>query len=120
MNNPTWTELEKALNSLKIALESEKTDLNRDATIQRFEFCVELSWKTAKKIMGTNSSAPKAIIREMAAQNLISDTDLWFDFLDARNDSSHTYKEEIAEKVYKVAQNFLSHGEALLTKLKAI
>jgi nucleotidyltransferase substrate binding protein (TIGR01987 family) len=118
MNNPSWKELEKALAALKIALNSEKTDLNRDATIQRFEFCVELSWKTAKKVMGSSSSAPKPVIREMAAQGLIADPDLWFEFLDARNDSSHTYKEEIAERVYSVAQKFFSHGESLLAKLK--
>ncbi len=118
MNNPSWAELQKALTALKIALNSEKTDLNRDATIQRFEFCVELSWKTAKKVMGSSSSAPKAVIREMASQGLIADPELWFEFLDARNDSSHTYKEEIAERVYSVAQKFFSHGESLLEKLK--
>lgn len=113
-------EFEKALKSLKIALDSEKTDLNRDATIQRFEFCVELAWKTAKKKMGSGSTAPKVVIREMAAQGLIADTDLWFDFLEARNLSSHTYKEDIAERVYAAAAGFFSHGNELLKKLKAL
>lgn len=36
-------ELEKALLSLKKALDAPKDDMSRDATIQRFEFCVELS-----------------------------------------------------------------------------
>ena len=120
MKNPSWYEFEKALKSLAVALGSEKTELNRDATIQRFEFSVELAWKTAKKVMGSTATAPKVVIREMAAQNLISDTDLWFDFLDARNESSHTYKEEVAERVYAVTQRFLPEGEALLAKLKAV
>jgi len=114
---PSWSELEKALNSLKIALDAEKTDLNRDATIKRFEFCVELSWKTAKKLMGSSTPAPKSVIREMAAQGLIADTDLWFDFLEARNESSHTYKEEVAERVYAAAKKFLPHGEKPFKKL---
>jgi hypothetical protein len=51
-------EYSKALLSLEEALALPKTDIVRDATIQRFEFCVELAWKTAKKVMGTQTSAP--------------------------------------------------------------
>lgn len=119
-NPAIWTELEKALSALELALNSEKTDLNRDATIQRFEFCIELSWKTAKKIMGSNSVAPKVILREMAAQGLIGDPTIWFHFLEARNESSHTYKVEVAERVYTAAKDFLPHGQTLLIKLKAV
>lgn len=39
-------QLSKALASLEEALTVEKTDLSRDASIQRFEFCVKLAWKT--------------------------------------------------------------------------
>ncbi|MEZ4743659.1 MAG: nucleotidyltransferase substrate binding protein [Bdellovibrionota bacterium] len=40
---------EKALDSLAKALQEDKNDIVRDASIQRFEFCIELAWKTAKK-----------------------------------------------------------------------
>lgn len=115
--NVSTVELEKALISLEKVLLEPKTDITRDATIQRFEFCVELSWKTAKKIMGTNSVAPRIVVREMAAQRLIKNPDEWFTYLDARNESSHTYKEDIAEKVYSVAKAFLPEGKALLDKM---
>lgn len=59
-------EFEKALTSLEETLAIPKTDVTRDAAILHFEFCVELAWKTAKKSMGTSSTAPKQIIREMA------------------------------------------------------
>lgn len=78
-------EFEKALNSLKEVISIPKTDITRDAAIQRFEFCVELAWKTSKKVMGTNTSAPKQVIREMAQANYISDVQLWFDAIDKRN-----------------------------------
>ena len=45
----TLVEFKKAVNSLKQALDLEKNDIVRDATIQRFEFSVELAWKSAKK-----------------------------------------------------------------------
>lgn len=84
-------ELSKALESLRIALESSYSDIVRDASIQRFEFCLELSWKVLKKKMGTASVAPKALIREAAAQGLIADPNLWFDFIEDRNLTPYTY-----------------------------
>jgi nucleotidyltransferase substrate binding protein (TIGR01987 family) len=83
-------ELEKALLSLKKALDAPKDDLSRDATIQRFEFCVELSWKVAKKITGTTSSAPKEVIREMAQNKFIDDVAFWLKAIDQRNLSAQT------------------------------
>lgn len=112
-------EFEKALTSLEEVLGMPKTDITRDAAIQRFEFCVELSWKTAKKIMGTNTSAPKQVIREMAQAKLIADVQLWFDAIDKRNITSHTYNESLAEEVFSFIKIFFPHAKDLLNKLKA-
>lgn len=112
-------EFEKAVQALEVALNAEKNDLNRDASIQRFEFCVELAWKTSKKFMGTNTTAPKQVIREMAQNNLISDIDFWLNAIDQRNLSSHTYNEKLAEEVYSFATNFLPKAKDLLNKLES-
>ncbi len=117
---PSTKEFESALKALETALAEKKTDIVRDASIQRFGFCVELSWKTAKRVMGSNSSAPRELLREMAAQGLISDPESWFEFLEARNLSSHTYHEPLAERVYAVAKKFLPEGKNLLQKLKCL
>lgn len=111
-------EFEKALKALEEALALPKSDIVRDAAIQRFEFCVELSWKTSRKIMGTTTTSPKQVIREMAQNGLISDVDQWFAALEARILSSHTYDQELAEKVYHSAANFLSIAKNLLIQLK--
>ena len=113
-------ELEKALKSLKLALDLEKTDIVRDAAIQRFEFTIELAWKTAKKAMGSSSSASKVVIQEMAQQNLIQSPELWFDFIDGRNLTAHTYKQEVAEKVYLCAKQFEPECERLLENLRKL
>jgi hypothetical protein len=42
-------ELEKAKNALGAALAAPYSDITRDASIQRFEFCMELAWKVLKK-----------------------------------------------------------------------
>jgi len=113
-------EFSKALRSLEEALALPKNDIVRDASIQRFEFCVELAWKTAKKQMGSSTSAPKQVIREMAQAGLIDNVDFWFDILEGRNESSHTYNEPVAEKVYALAQKFLPAAKALELKLKSL
>ena len=113
-------ELEKALRSLRQALALPKNDITRDASIQRFEFTIELAWKTAKKIMGTSSTAAKMVVREMGQQDLISDVEKWLQFIDDRNLSSHTYREVVADQVYDAAVRFAPECEDLLEKLKKI
>lgn len=113
-------EFEKALRALEIALNSPKTDLNRDASIHRYVSCVELAWKTSKKLMATTSTVPKTVLREIAQQSLIEDVDKWLSYIEARNLSSHTYKEDVAEKVYHAAKQFLPDAVELLQRLKSL
>lgn len=113
----TLVEYEKALKALAKALAEPKSDIVRDATIQRFEFCVELAWKCAKKVMGTNSTAPKTVVREMAQNQLIDDVDFWLRAIDQRNISSHTYREALAEAVYAFARDFYPQADKLRMKL---
>lgn len=75
-------EFTKAIKQLEKALAQEKNEFIRDSVIQRFEFCIELAWKTSKNIMGTVTSAPKDVIREMAQAGYIEDVDLWLKAID--------------------------------------
>ena len=120
MATPSSEELRRAHSQLDRALGEHKTDIVRDATIQRFEFCIELAWKTAKRHMGTASTAPRVIVREMAQQGLIHDASLWLEFLEYRNLASHTYHEPIADKVYDIARQFLPEGQKLLAALEKL
>jgi len=113
-------EFERAIQRLDEALSQPKDEFIRDSVIQRFEFTFELSWKSAKKLMGSQSIAPKVVIREMASQGLIKDPQVWFDYLEGRNLSSHTYKEDLAEKVYQLAKSSIADFKSLLVQLKAI
>ncbi|TVQ79673.1 MAG: hypothetical protein EA369_04290 [Bradymonadales bacterium] len=119
-------EYEKSLLALDEAfarLDTRKDEIdyriNRDACIQRFEFCVALAWKTSVRVLGLNATAPKVAIREMARAGLISDIQKWFEFIDARNRSSHTYDEGVAIEVLSAAKKFSSEGWTLMKGLKA-
>lgn len=126
----TIQELVKASNTLVIARDllqkSVQTDPSnvelhkalRDACIQRFEFCVELAWKVSLKSLGLEISAPNPAVRDMARNNLIDDPQIWFDFLLARNKTSHTYQEEVAVAVFKEVEKLIPELEKLISRLK--
>jgi len=86
----------------------------------RFKICIELAWKVSMKILGLNVSAPNPAIREMARNGLIEQPQVWFDFLTARNKTSHTYDEEIAKVVYAEVEKLIPELDKLLTHLKKI
>ena len=119
------SEFEKALVALEEAhdeclnqiVDSKAYKLIRDATIQRFEFCVEIAWKVAVKTLGVNVTSPRPALREMLRSGLISNIDLWFDFLEARNKSSHTYDEAIAAEVFSYIGSFRLAARELVSKI---
>lgn len=74
-----------------------------DGTIQRFEFCFELAWKTLKSVLeseGTVCTSPKSCLKEAFHEGLITDEQGWLALLEARNLTSHVYDEAMATKIY--------------------
>lgn len=103
------TDLKAASARLTEALSLEKTMINRDATIQRFEFTFELSWKLMKSLNyynGQDCYSPRECLRLAAQNSLIENLDEWFAYLKARNTASHVYDEQEADVVYESAKNF--------------
>lgn len=121
-------ELKKAISTLNEALEfaedvkSHPTQFKiaRDACIQRFEYCIELSWKVSMKTLGSMTKFPKQAVREMARANLISSAETWLDFIEARNNSSHSYDEDIAQKVFAEIQTFHKEVGSLYLNLEKL
>jgi nucleotidyltransferase substrate binding protein (TIGR01987 family) len=113
--NVKLIEFKKAVARLEEALLEPYSEFLRDSCIKRFEFSIELAWKTAKKIMGSSTSAPKDLIREMAQSGYIEDVSLWLKAIDMRNLSSHTYNDILATEVYEFAKMFLGQLKSLVT-----
>lgn len=117
--------LEQAPTSLKEAVRSPaKNDLERDGVIQRFEYTFELCWKTLRSLLlkagrSEVSASPKPLIREASVENLISDVDRWFEFLEARNFTVHTYSKKNADQVYEDAKTFPPYVDQLLKAMKS-
>ncbi len=116
------TNLLKAKRSFEDALMRTRDDLGRDACIQRFEYCYELSWKTLKKVFLIKGlediNSPKSVFREAAVQGLIEDPIIWFEFITLRNLTVHTYNEDTADKVFKKLNEFKIELNELVKKLQ--
>ncbi len=116
-----YQNLQKALARLKEGIELPFSEVSRDATIQRFEFTFELSWKLMQSIVRENKpevAGVRTIIRVATDIGLIDDPLVWFDFLDKRNLTVHTYEEAVAQMVYEAAKLFLPEVEKLVNRIK--
>ena len=114
-------QLSKAVLTISDALRMEPTQINKDGTIQRFEYTYELCWKTMQTPVKTSGildvNSPRESIRAAAQIGLIENVEIWFDFLDARNQASHVYDESSADLVYEVVKKFLPEAEKLVKKM---
>ncbi len=117
------SELNTALARLKEALPQVQNQLDKDGTIQRFEFVFELLWKTLKDYAEDkgrlDASSPKDAFRVAADLGLIDNPQIWFDFLKNRNAAAHIYSEQSANEVYSQIPSFITALDLLIPKLSA-
>ena len=110
-----------ALLRLKEVLALEKTSVTRDSAIQRFEFTLDLAWKAIKAFLeeyrGIRCTSPKGCLKEAFLERIIEHDEFWLELVDLRNDTVHTYKEELAENVFKKLPNAVQYFENLLMRL---
>lgn len=113
---------EDALKNLKEALAvAVPSKLERDGTIQRFEYSYELIWKLASRVLKANevtAEVPKAVFRELGRLGWIDNVEHWLKFQLSRSETSHEYGEKLAQKSYELAKVFLPLAEDLLQSLK--
>jgi nucleotidyltransferase substrate binding protein (TIGR01987 family) len=113
---------ELALKNLKEALAVlTPTELERDGTIQRFEYSYEIVWKLAQRILKDNeivADTPKAVFRELGRIGWINNVEQWFEFQKSRNETSHEYGKALAIKSYEISKVFLPLAYKLFEVLK--
>lgn len=100
-------QFEKALKSLKEAMDIEYSDIVRDSVIKRFEYTFDLAWKSIKNFLfdihGIVCNSPKQCIRKLYGLEYLNedDTELFIKMVDDRNSIVHTYLESLADEIYK-------------------
>ncbi len=117
-----YKDVTKSLETLGSILEEEFSIIVRDATIQRFEYTFEAVWKFLKEYLkekeGVICNSPKACFREIFSLGFLSedDTVTCLEMTDRRNDTSHTYKEEVAQMIYAKVKGYFLLMDTLIEK----
>ncbi len=113
--------LEQALTTLEEVLQAPYSVIVRDATIQRFEYTFELAWKLfrkAAKVEGVEVGSPRQAVRAAYDIGVIDNADIWFEMLEDRNRTSHTYNVNTADQVYESAGHLPDHLRAAVEIIK--
>lgn len=88
--------------------------LEKEGIIQRFEFTLELAWKTLKDKMEfdgilLDKISPKMVLKEAYQAKYINDIDTWLKMINDRNLVSHTYDFETFELIIpSIQKNYIS------------
>jgi nucleotidyltransferase substrate binding protein (TIGR01987 family) len=107
----------RAMKKLDEALTLNETEIVRDALIQRFEFTFEIAWKSCQRVLrdlGIAAKSPRDALSEAQQQGWLTDLGAWLELMEARNLTSHTYREDVAIRVAATVRN---PGAALLRDL---
>ncbi|MSR78359.1 MAG: nucleotidyltransferase [Candidatus Omnitrophica bacterium] len=102
-------------------LKIQEGDIQRDAAIQRFEFTLDLAWKTIEVYLekkGIACSSPKDCFRAAFKHGLLSYSESWLDFVDLRNQTSHTYRDDLARLTYLELPKVEIHIASLIEALE--
>lgn len=103
---------------------SPQDTLYRDGLIQRFEFTVELAWKSLREYLEDQGvvlavSSPRAVLKEAYAVGVIDDADAWNAILTARNLTSHVYDEATAAEIARqICEDFMPALRDLLLRYR--
>lgn len=108
-----------------VALRADRglTELEKEGVIQRFEYTMDLGWKTIKDYLESQNLifdeiTPRVIIKTAFETKFISQGETWLEALDTRNKMSHTYNSKEFELAIKqIAEKYLDCFSELYEKL---
>jgi nucleotidyltransferase substrate binding protein (TIGR01987 family) len=97
-----------------LAKQRKLSELEEQGLIQAFEFTHELAWNTFKDFLEARGTTVKIYgsrdaTREAFAAGMMENGEAWMKMIEHRNETSHTYNEEIANAIV----------EAILTRYVA-
>ena len=97
----------------------------KSGQIQKFEFTIELLWKTQQAFLletdGIDAVAPKAVAKAFveAGHGDYATYELLIQALNDRNHLSHIYRQEMAEAILQRLPEYLRMTEALAAVMQA-
>jgi nucleotidyltransferase substrate binding protein (TIGR01987 family) len=120
---------QKALLTLENAVELSRTrpltDLEKQGTIQGFEFTFELAWNVMKDYLEeqgiTGIIGSKGAVRHAFNKGLIDEGQVWIDMITDRNLASHSYDEKTAgDLAAAISGTYYNHLRLFADKMKTL
>jgi nucleotidyltransferase substrate binding protein (TIGR01987 family) len=98
---------QKALTQLSdavsLAQERNLSNLEEQGLVQAFEYTHELAWKTLADYLQcqgyTDLFGSKDTVRKAFSVGLLVQGDVWMDMIKSRNQTSHTYNQEVVDEI---------------------
>jgi nucleotidyltransferase substrate binding protein (TIGR01987 family) len=118
--------LERLEESYTKSIQIQKTNafsFYRDSTIQRFEFTLEIAWKSIKTFLleeeGVECRSPKSCIRELFSTAHLNEIQIQtlLEMVDDRNLATHTYHEAIADNIFHSIESYIALFHVLYSEL---
>ena len=119
-----FSNFKKAYGQLLEFLEiDELNKFEKQGLIKAFEYTFELAWKTLQDLLKDedykNVVGPRSVIEQSFQVGYILDGEGWMEMLKRRNEASHIYREEIAERIAaQIAEEFSELFGAMLKRLE--
>ena len=116
----------KALSQLtKFIEKGALNEFEQQGLIQSFEYTYELAWNTLKDYFEaqgeTNLHGSRDVFRLAFKRGLVEDGETWMDMITSRILTSHTYNEDVAEKIAAgIVSRYFPAFVALQTKLRSL
>ena len=107
----------------KILTNQKKDEIEEMAAVQVFEVCFELAWKVCQKVLnhqGKEARFPREVLRLAAEAELIKDPEIWFEFMDKRNITSHTYDINVLDEIFSLLPEFVEEFNDLINNLQKL
>ncbi len=90
-------------NAAELATQRPLSELEQQGLIQGFEFTHELAWNLLKDFLEAQGIAgligSRDAIRTAFKNGLLEDGETWMEMIKARNLSSHTYQQDLAQRI---------------------
>ncbi len=115
---------EKSFNKLKLFLsEPQFSDVVKAGVIQAFEYNFEIFWKAFKHLAAeqgiADSQSPRQALIAAYHLKIINNESIWVQMMKDRNNTSHTYNEELADLIFeRIKTQYASEFELALINMK--
>lgn len=119
-----FSDAKTALGTLDEIMREPFSIIVRDAAIQRFEYTFEAFWKFLKEYLkekgGIIANSPKSVFKELLPLAFVTPdkTTALLEMTDKRNETSHTYKANVAQAIYEKISEYCALMKELLQKFE--